>query len=85
MNSPSRNVRNLQDPEFQRVLTLADAYRLLYQFVDQYNARGESSTLDLLTDLSLDAWGDGGSLDPAQMDDFLDVANSILGPPSHAA
>ncbi len=85
MNSPSRDVRNLQYPEFQRLLTLGDAYQLLYRFVEQYNARGESSTLDLLTDLALDVWQDGGSTDPAQMDDFLEVANALLGPSSHVA
>jgi hypothetical protein len=85
MNNPSRDVRNLQAPEFQRLLTLGEAYRLLYRFVEQYNARGESSTLDLLTDLSLDVWEDGGSTDPAQMDDFLEVANALLGPPSYVA
>ncbi len=85
MDKQSRNVRNLQDPEFQRMLTLGDAYQLLYRFVEQYNARGESSTLDLLTDLSLDVWQDGGSTDPAQMDDFLGVANALLGSPCHVA
>lgn len=85
MDNQSRDVRNLQDPEFQRLLTLGDAYCLLYRFVEQYNARGESSTLDLLTDLSLEMWQDGGSTDPAQMDDFLEVARALLGPPNHVA
>src|SRR5690606_19042375 len=85
MNKQTGGVRNLEDPEFQRQLTLADAYRLLYRFVEQYNARGESSTVDLLVDLSLDTWQDGGSTDPAQLDDFLAVATELLGPPGHVA
>ncbi|WP_146204593.1 hypothetical protein [Massilia glaciei] len=69
----------LSDPKFQRAVTLADAYRLLFRFVEQYNARGESSTANLLGDLSLEIWGDGGSGDPAQLEDFLVVARELLG------
>ncbi|RYD94473.1 MAG: hypothetical protein EOP50_09455 [Sphingobacteriales bacterium] len=75
----------LGDPEFQQTLTLAEAYQLLYKFVEQYNARGESSTLDLLTDLSLDFWADGSSTDPAQLDDFLAVAEEVLKRRGHVA
>ncbi|TQM02369.1 hypothetical protein FB548_3766 [Pseudoxanthomonas sp. 3HH-4] len=78
-------MRKLSDPEFQRTLTLEQAYMLLIQFVEQYNARGESSTLDLLGDLSLTVWGDGGSGDPAQLSDFLSVAERVLGPVGHDA
>lgn len=65
-------------PEFQRTLTLVDAYQILYRFIEQYHARGESSTAELLADLSLDVWEDGGSTDPVQLKDFLEVANEIL-------
>jgi len=78
-------MRKLSDPEFQRTLTLEQAYRLLIQFVEQYNARGESSTLDLLGDMSLNVWGDGGSGGPAQPSDFLVVAEQVLGPSGHVA
>jgi len=75
----------IDDAEFTRALTLADAYKVMICFVEQYNARGESSTLDLLSDLSLTLWSDGGSADPAQLNDFLAVAREVLGPPSGAA
>ena len=78
MEQPSSPVRTLGDPEFARVLTLADAYRILYMFLEQYHARGESSTLDLLSSLSLEVWEGGGSADPAQLEDFLRVANQVL-------
>ena len=78
MKQPSPGAPTLRDPEFARVLTLADAYRILYRFLEQYHARGESSTRDLLSDLSLDLWEGGGSADPAQLGDFLDVANQVL-------
>ena len=73
----------LSDPDFQRTLTLEQAYMLLVQFVEQYNARGESSTLDLLGDISMTVWSDGGSGDPAQLSDFLRVADQVLGPVGH--
>ena len=71
------------DPEFERTLTLAEAYKILFRFIEQYHARGESSTTDLLTDLSLDVWAGGGSADPAQLEDFLRVANEVLGLSKH--
>ncbi len=74
----------LNNPEFLRTLTLSDAYKILYRFIEQYHARGESSTIDLLSDLSLDVWADGGSADPAQLADFLAVANEILGSSKNA-
>ena len=79
MEQPSSGPRTLGDSEFARVLTLADAYRILYAFLEQYHARGESSTLDLLGDWSLEVWEGGGSADPAQLEDFLNVANQVLG------
>ena len=77
--------RTLSDPEFGRSLTLAQAYRLMFQFIEQYHARGESSTLALLGDLSRDVRGDGGSGDPAQLEDVLAVAQQVLEDPGHAA
>ncbi|WP_421684013.1 hypothetical protein HKW98_06240 [Stutzerimonas urumqiensis] len=58
---------------------------MLYRFVEQYNARGETGTLDLVSALALDVWQDGGSADPAQLDDFLQVVEEVLGSTSHAA
>lgn len=69
----------LSDTEFDRRLTLGEAYRILIGFVAQYHERGETSTLDLLSAISLDIWRDGGSADPAQLDDFLSVAVQVLG------
>jgi hypothetical protein len=80
----STSYKTINDPEFSRTLTLSDAYKILYRFIEQYHTRGESSTTDLLTDLSLDPWTDNGSADPAQLEDFLDVANEILGPNQNA-
>lgn len=73
-------MRQLGDDEFTRVLTLADAYKVMFRFIEQYHARGESLTGDVLGDLALDVWADGGSADPAQLDDFLKAANKVLGP-----
>ena len=66
----------IHDEIFERKLTLREAYAVLEQFVSEYNARGESSTVALLTDLSIGT--DGTSGDPAQVYDFLRVAGAVL-------
>ncbi len=62
---------------FERSLTLRQAYAVLERFIEAYNARGESSTVALLTDISLGA--DGTSCDPAQIYDFAYIAADVLG------
>ncbi|OHB77335.1 MAG: hypothetical protein A2Z34_10970 [Planctomycetes bacterium RBG_16_59_8] len=71
-------MRHLQihDPLFDRTLTPRDTYTILERFVSQYNARGESSTVALLTDVAICI--DGTSGDPAQIYDFVRVAGDIL-------
>ena len=44
---------SIHDDSFSDTVTLAEAYRLMVAFVEQYNARGESSTVALLTDVGL--------------------------------
>ena len=70
---------SIDDQRFQRSNTLADAYRILEKFVAQYNSRGESSTVALLTDVH--PAPDGSSYDPAQLDDFLACADDVLNVP----
>jgi hypothetical protein len=70
-------VDSLNDPAFSRTVTLADAYRILVGFVEQYDARGRSTTLHLLADILLDSNGD--NIDSAQFNDFLAVADKVLG------
>lgn len=67
----------LDDPIFDRKISLREAYAILEAFVAQYNARGESSTASLMTDIGVS--GGGTSSDPAQIDDFAKVAGTILG------
>ena len=66
----------LADPIFDRSLSLRDAYILMQEFIVQYNARGESSTVALMTDVG--TTGHGTPSDPAQIYDFLRVAGSVL-------
>ena len=68
----------IHDPRFQRTITLADAYRILERFVIQYNDRGETTTVSLMSDIGIVT--DGSSSDPAQVDDFLNVVGEVLGP-----
>ncbi len=50
----------------------------MIRFIEQYHARGESSTVDLIS--SLDVVPDGGTLDPTQLYDFLACAKAVLEP-----
>jgi hypothetical protein len=68
--------RSIYDDPFSATVTLAEAYRVLVAFVEQYNARGESSTVSLMTDVGL--VHEGQSADPAQLDDFLRCARNIM-------
>lgn len=67
---------SINDPEFSEHVSLAEAYRILEAFVVQYNARGESSTVALLTDVGLVPGGQ--TADPAQLSDFLRCARQII-------
>jgi hypothetical protein len=67
----------LDDPVFDRQVSLRDAYRILEAFVVQYNERGESSTASLMSDIGV--LGEGTPSDPAQIRDFVRVAADLLG------
>ncbi len=66
----------INDPEFAERVSLAEAYRILEAFVVQYNARGESSTVALLSDVGLVAGGQ--TADPAQLSDFLRCSRQVI-------
>lgn len=68
---------NTSASEFDRTVTLREAYQLLEAFIVQYHTRGERSTVELLADIGLDR--NGNSSDPAQLQDFLNTANALLG------
>lgn len=76
MKTESKEYVSVNDPEFQTRVSLAEAYRVLEKFVAQYNARGESSTVSLMTDVGL--LPDGTTADPAQLSDFLKCADDVL-------
>lgn len=68
---------NLNSPIFDRTVTLRDAYKILEAFVVQYNARGETTTVSLMTDIGIVIREQ--SCDPAQLHDFARVAGTLLG------
>ena len=41
---------SVEDEVFDRTITLRQGYELLLAFIAQYHSRGESSTLNLLSD-----------------------------------
>ena len=66
----------LDDEIFEWKISLREAYEILEAFVVQYNTRGESSTVSMMTDIGIS----GGAIpsDPAQIYDFVRVAGRIL-------
>ena len=54
---------SLSDSIFDKELTLRDAFHVMVKFIEQYHARGESPTGNLLADLSVES--DNCTLDPA--------------------
>lgn len=68
---------SVNDAVFDRGITLRESLQIFVQFVEQYNARGESSTVALMTDIGI---GPGGeTCDPAQLYDYLGTAGEVLG------
>ena len=70
------NMTRLSDPAFDTQLTLRQAFYVLIKFLEQYNARGPQETDLMQADLTLEP--DGCTTDPAQLDDFLKSASSVV-------
>ena len=67
---------SITDSEFDRTITLRQAFQVLRQFLAQFNARGPQETA--LLEAWLDIEPDGGTADPAQLDDFLESVRIVL-------
>jgi hypothetical protein len=66
------------DPRFDRVITLRDAYRIMYGFALEYERRGDLPVSAFTTYAGL--LTNGRSADPAALDDFLEEAGKVLAP-----
>jgi hypothetical protein len=75
MEEHSKPIENLD-----RVLSLADAYRVMETFVANYLARGDTSVSDFLHCYA-GLTGPARTTDPAAIHDFLAAANEVLGEP----
>jgi len=63
-------------PDFDRLVSLRDAYQIMERFVSEYVARGDTPVVDFLTYLGLTPGGE--SCDPAAIEDFLRAAHATL-------
>ena len=68
--------RAVTDPEFDRLVTLRDAYRIMERFVSDYLARGDLPVSEFL--FYAGETIEGGSADPAALSDYLDSAHYVL-------
>ena len=74
---------SIDDPAFDRQVTLRDAYRIMERFVAAHFDRGELGTGELLGYFAPASDGRGG--DPAALSDYLEAASAVLAPPSSGA
>ena len=70
-------MKTVNDTEFQEKVSLKQAYEIMEKFLLQFHERGELLTGDLVSFIGL--LEDGSSADPAQLNDFIKVANEVLG------
>ena len=68
----------LEDPAFDRVITLRDAYRIMERFASDYLSRGDTSISDFLYAYAGECIG-GNLTDPAAIQDFLRAAEGVIG------
>jgi hypothetical protein len=71
---------NLDDPGFERTVTLRDAYRIMERFVSEYHARGDTPVSAFLF-VYVTVSTEGRTTDPAAAGDFLAAARAILDAP----
>ena len=74
---PVQTMSNLEDPAFDRAITLRDAYRIMERFASDYLARGDTSISDFLHAYAGECIG-GHTADPAAIQDFLDAAKNVV-------
>jgi hypothetical protein len=70
----------IDDSAFDRTVTLREAYLIMERFVEAHIARGETSTIDLISYFGLLPSGMTG--DPAAFDDYLAAARQVLDTPT---
>lgn len=66
---------NINDEAFEQTITLKQSYEVMYQFIMALHDRGEVDTGWILGCAGL--LEDGGSADPAQLDDYLDAYKKV--------
>jgi hypothetical protein len=79
MEKPSTSRAGLQidDPIFDRSITIREAYLALERVVSAHVSRGELSTVDFLTYVGITESGRSG--DPAALADYLEAVEQVVG------
>jgi len=65
------------NPQFDRMVTLRDAYRIMEKFTANYLARGDALISDFLHAYAGEVIS-GQTTDPAAANDFVAAANQVL-------
>jgi hypothetical protein len=69
---------SLEDPQFDRSITLRQAYRIMERFASEYLARGDTAISDFLHVYAGECGGQ--ATDPAAIYDFLKAVAAIAPP-----
>ena len=73
-NSP----RTIEDPRFDRTITLREAYRVMVRFAEEYHSRGDMPVSIFLYTYACEGKS-GVTADPAAPDDFLRAVDEVVG------
>jgi hypothetical protein len=76
MKPNSNKAVKISDEAFNQQVTLRESYQIMVKFLEQYVSRGDTSVIDLFTFVTLHP--DGGSLDPAMLDDYIKSVGEII-------
>jgi hypothetical protein len=68
---------SIDDPRFDQVVTLRDAYRVMEQFAQSYLAMGDAPVSSFLWNYASELV-DGRTADPSAITDFLRSADEVL-------
>ena len=67
----------LTHPQFDRIITLRDAYRIMQRFTANYLARGDTAVSDFLHCYASEVESTE-TTDPAAASDFIEAADQVL-------
>jgi hypothetical protein len=73
----------LNDPGFNRQITIRDSYKIMERFIAGYISRGDTPISDFLYSYA-GSTSSGQTTDPAALDDYMAAAIAVLNEPQRS-